>query len=71
MAANAKAIAASPLTGGQPFVTANTISGAIGVATSVAATAKALGALGWVVVKVEEAVQRCQTEEEEEHQVLM
>lgn len=46
MAANAKAIAASPLTGGQPFVTANTISGAIGVATSVAATAKALSALG-------------------------
>ena len=46
MAANAKAIAASPLTAGQPFVTANTISGAIGVATSVAATAKALSALG-------------------------
>lgn len=46
MAANAKAIAASPLTAGQPFVTANTISGAIGVATSIAATAKALSALG-------------------------
>lgn len=46
MAANAKAVAASPLTGGQPFVTANTISGAIGVATSVAATVKALSALG-------------------------
>jgi len=46
MAANAKAIAASPLTGGQPFVTANTISGALGVATSVVATAKALSALG-------------------------
>jgi len=46
MAANAKAIAASPLTAGQPFVTTNTISGAIGVATSVAATAKALTALG-------------------------
>ena len=46
MAANAKAIAASPLTGGQPFVTANTISGAIGVATSIAATAKALQQLG-------------------------
>lgn len=46
MAANAKAIAASPLTGGQPFVTANTISGALGVATSIAATAKALSALG-------------------------
>jgi hypothetical protein len=46
MAANAKAIAASPLTAGQPFVTANTISGAIGVATSIAATAKALTSLG-------------------------
>ena len=46
MAANAKAVAASPLTAGQPFVTANTISGAIGVASSVAATAKALSALG-------------------------
>lgn len=46
MAANAKAVAASPLTGGQPFVTANTISGALGVATSIAATAKALSALG-------------------------
>ena len=46
MAANAKAIAASPLTAGQPFVTANTISGAIGVASSIAATAKALSALG-------------------------
>jgi hypothetical protein len=46
MAANAKAIAASPLTGGQPFVTANTISASIGVATSIAATAKALSALG-------------------------
>jgi hypothetical protein len=46
MAANAKAVAASPLTGGQPFVTANTISASIGVATSIAATAKALSALG-------------------------
>lgn len=46
MAANAKAIAASPLTGGQPFVTANTISAGIGVATSIAATAKALSSLG-------------------------
>lgn len=46
MAANAKAIAASPLTGGQPFVTANTISASIGVATSIAATAKALSSLG-------------------------
>jgi len=46
MAANAKAVAASPLTGGQPFVTVNTISGALGVATSIAATAKALQQLG-------------------------
>lgn len=46
MAANAKAVAASPLTAGQPFVTANTISGGIGVATSIAATVKALSALG-------------------------
>jgi hypothetical protein len=46
MAANAKAVAASPTTGGMPFVAVNTISGAIGVATSIAATAKALSALG-------------------------
>jgi len=46
MAANAKAVAASPTTGGMPFVALNTISGAIGVATSIAATAKALSALG-------------------------
>ena len=46
MSANAKAIAASPLTAGQPFVTANTISGAIGIASSIAATAKGLSALG-------------------------
>jgi hypothetical protein len=46
MAGNAKAIAASPLTAGQPFVTANTIGGALGVASSIAATAKGLSALG-------------------------
>lgn len=46
VAANAKAVAASPLTGGQPFVTLNTISGSIGVASSIAATVKALSALG-------------------------
>lgn len=46
MAGNAKAVAASPLTAGQPFVTANTIGGALGVASSIAATAKGLAALG-------------------------
>lgn len=46
LAANAKAVAASPLTAGQPFVTLNTIQGAIGVAGTIAATTKALSALG-------------------------
>lgn len=45
-AANAKAIAASPLTIGQPWVTINTISGALGVAGSLLATKKALAELG-------------------------
>jgi hypothetical protein len=45
-AANAKAIAASPLTVGQPWVTINTISGALGVAGSLLATKKALSELG-------------------------
>lgn len=45
-AANAKAIAASPLTVGQPWVTINTISGALGVAGSLLATRKALAELG-------------------------
>lgn len=45
-AANAKAIAASPLTVGQPWVTLNTISGALGVAGSLLATKKALSELG-------------------------
>ena len=45
-AANAKAIATSPLTGGQPWVTINTISGALGVAGSLLATKKALAELG-------------------------
>lgn len=40
--ANAKAVAASPLTLGQPWVTINTISAALGIATSVAAGAKAI-----------------------------
>ena len=40
--ANAKAVAASPLTFGQPWVTINTISGALGVASAVAAGVKAV-----------------------------
>lgn len=45
-AANAKSVAASPLTAGQPWVTLNTISGALSVASSLLATRKALSALG-------------------------
>lgn len=45
-AANAKAVAAFPLTGGQPWVGINTISAGIGIAGSIAATAKGLSALG-------------------------
>ena len=44
--ANAKAVAASPVTLGQPWVTINTISGALGVASSLLATRKALSELG-------------------------
>ena len=40
--ANAKAVAASPLTFGQPWVTINTISGLLAAATSVAAGVKAI-----------------------------
>ena len=40
--ANAKALAASPLTFGQPWVTINTISGVLAAATSVAAGVKAI-----------------------------
>jgi hypothetical protein len=40
--ANAKAIAASPLTFGQPWVTINTISGVLSAATAVAAGVKAI-----------------------------
>jgi hypothetical protein len=40
--ANAKAIAASPLTGGQPFVAFNTISAGAGIAGSVAGAVKAI-----------------------------
>jgi len=46
VAANAKAVAASPLTAGQPWVTLNTVGAGIGIASSIAATAKGLSALG-------------------------
>jgi hypothetical protein len=46
VAANAKAVAVSPLTAGQPWVGINSISAGIGVASSIAATAKALSQLG-------------------------
>lgn len=44
MAANAAAVAATPLTAGQPFVAINTIQGIIGVATVIAQAAQAMGA---------------------------
>lgn len=40
--ANAKAVAASPLTFGQPFVAINTISAGIGIASAIAAAVKAV-----------------------------
>ena len=40
--ANAKAVAATPLTLGQPFVTLNTISAALSIASSVASAAKSI-----------------------------
>lgn len=40
--ANAKAVAASPLTAGQPWVTINTIQAALGIAASIAAAVKAV-----------------------------
>ena len=40
--ANAKAVALSPLTGGQPFVTLNTISAGIGIASSIAGAVRAI-----------------------------
>ena len=43
--ANAKALSASPLTGGQPWVAINGISAGLGIASSIAATAKGLSAL--------------------------
>jgi hypothetical protein len=45
-AANAKAVAASPLTFGQPMVAINTISGVLSVASTLLATKKALSSLG-------------------------
>ncbi len=45
-AANAKSVAASPLTGGMPWVAVNTIGGALGIASSLLATKKALSELG-------------------------
>ena len=43
--ANAKSVAASPLTAGQPFVALNTIGAGIGIASTIAATAKGLQGL--------------------------
>lgn len=40
--ANAKAVAASPLTGGMPFVAINKISAGLGIASSIASAAKAI-----------------------------
>lgn len=44
--ANAKAVAANPLALGQPWVTINTVSGALGIASSLLATKKALSEIG-------------------------
>jgi len=44
--ANAKAVAVSPLTGGQPWVTINTISAGLSIATGAAAAGKAISQLG-------------------------
>ena len=44
--ANAKAVAASPLTLGQPWVSLNTISAGIGIVSGVAAATKAISQLG-------------------------
>jgi len=46
MQANAKAVAAFPLTGGQPFTTINTISGVLSAAAQAKAVATGLKALG-------------------------
>jgi len=44
--ANAKSIAASPLTGGLPWVAINTANAAIGIAATIASSQKALSAIG-------------------------
>ena len=44
--ANAKAVAISPATFGQPFVALNTISAGLGIASGVASASKAISALG-------------------------
>ena len=44
-AANAKSVAASPLTGGMPFVAFNTIKGALGIASTVASSVKSIQAI--------------------------
>ena len=43
--ANAKAVAASPLTGGMPFVAINTIKGALQIGSTLASSAKAIQAI--------------------------
>jgi len=50
--ANAKALSASPLTGGQPWVAINGISAGLGIASSIAATAKGLSGLSSAGSKV-------------------
>lgn len=45
-AANASAVATSPITGGMPWVAINSVSAALGIAGAVSATAKGLQALG-------------------------
>jgi len=49
--ANAKSIAASPLTGGQPFVAINTISAALSIASSISAVVKGIRAIKGANVK--------------------
>jgi hypothetical protein len=44
--ANAKAVAATPLTAGQPFVALNTAQAVVGIASTIASTQKALQSLG-------------------------
>lgn len=44
--ANSKAVASFPITGGMPFVAINTVSGALGIAATIKATASAISALG-------------------------